>query len=649
MTTINVLSQNMVNKIAAGEVVERPASAVKEMMENSMDAGATRVAVEVEDGGKKLIRVSDNGCGMDADDVVLAFAPHATSKIITDDDLFAIETLGFRGEALASIASVSQVDIVSRPSDAIEGARLEISAGKQSPVTPASSSCGTTITIRNLFFNTPARRKFLRTANTEMGHIIEQFTRIALAHTETHLSLTHNGRTIHDLPAGQTLQQRIGTLFSSELADALFPVNRKERDIEITGLVAHPQQSRTGAQWQYVFLNGRHIRDRFIGHAIREAYRGMVEINRRPVVFLFLRMPPADVDVNVHPAKTEVRFSNSNMVHSQVLAAIRDRLLSSDLTMPLRGGDLAGPPAGPSSSQGTDADSSGNEPEHQERVRQAMADFFKSSASRQTTANNRPPGHIPARAVPAQGAFSKPPDSLSHSGAPVTDDASPMETPESLPPASAGPTPTAGQYTDRHIEDERAYTDEIGPVLQIHNTYIVTETEDGFVIIDQHALHERILYEELSSQLDKGPLAAQRRLIPEVVDVTAEQIAGVENHTELLAGMGITIEQFGPRSIAVQSFPVLLDKADPSEFVRDLLDLFLERAGNLSREELIHHVLDMMACKAAVKAGDPLSDAEIRALLAQRRLIQQSGTCPHGRPTTIRLSLAELEKQFKRT
>ena len=649
MTTINVLSQNMVNKIAAGEVVERPASAVKEMMENSMDAGATRVAVEVEDGGKKLIRVSDNGCGMDADDVVLAFAPHATSKIATDDDLFAIETLGFRGEALASIASISQVEIVSRPSDAIEGARLEIAAGKQSPVTPASSSCGTTITIRNLFFNTPARRKFLRTANTEMGHIIEQFTRIALAHTETHLSLTHNGRTIHDLPVGQTLQQRIGLLFSSELADALFPVNRKERDIEITGLIAHPQQSRAGAQWQYVFLNGRHIRDRFIGHAIREAYRGMVEINRRPVVFLFLRMPPADVDVNVHPAKTEVRFSNSNMVHSQVLAAIRDRLLGSDLTMPLRGGNLAGPPAGPSSSQGTDANSSMNEPEHQERVRQAMADFFKSSASRQTAANNRPAGHTPVRsAVPAQGAFSKPPDSLSHSGAPVTNDASPMETPES-PPVSAGPIPTAEQYTDRHIEDERAYTDEIGPVLQIHNTYIVTETEDGFVIIDQHALHERILYEELTSQLDKGPLAAQRRLIPEVVDVTAEQIAGAENHTELLAGMGITIEQFGPRSIAVQSFPVLLDKADPSEFVRDLLDLFLERAGSLSREELIHHVLDMMACKAAVKAGDPLSDAEIRALLAQRRLIQQSGTCPHGRPTTIRLSLAELEKQFKRT
>jgi DNA mismatch repair protein MutL len=630
MTKINVLSQNMVNKIAAGEVVERPASAVKEMMENSMDAGATRVAVEVEDGGKKLIRVSDNGCGMDADDIVLAFAPHATSKIITDDDLFAIETLGFRGEALASIASVSQVEIVSRLSDAIEGARLEISAGKQSPVTPASSSCGTTITIRNLFFNTPARRKFLRTANTEIGHIIEQFIRIALAHTETHLSLTHNGRTIHDLPVGQTLQQRIGLLFSSELADAVFPVNRKEREIEITGLIAHPQQSRTGAQWQYIFLNGRHIRDRFIGHAIREAYRGMVEINRRPIVFLFLRMPPADVDVNVHPAKTEVRFSNSNMVHSQVLAAIRDRLLGSDLTMPLRGGNLAGSPAGPSSSQGTDADSSRNEPEHQERVRQAMADFFKSSASRQTAANNRPPGHTPVRsAVPAQGAFSKPPFG--------SDDASPMETPES-PPVSAGPTPTAEQYTD-----------EIGPVLQIHNTYIVTETDDGFVIIDQHALHERILYEELSHQLDRGPLAAQRRLIPEVVDVTAEQIAGAENHTELLAGMGIIIEQFGPRSIAVQSFPVLLDKADPSEFVRDLLDLFLERAGNLSREELIHHVLDMMACKAAVKAGDPLSDAEIRALLAQRRLIQQSGTCPHGRPTTIRLSLAELEKQFKRT
>ncbi|KPK76622.1 MAG: hypothetical protein AMJ79_05950, partial [Phycisphaerae bacterium SM23_30] len=326
MAKIIRLPQHLINKIAAGEVVERPASVLKELLENSLDAGALRIAVEVEDGGKKLIRVSDDGAGMTADDLELAVAPHATSKITTEDDLYAIGTFGFRGEALPSIASVSQMEIVSRCHDTIEGAKLEISGSKLRPVAPAAAAAGSVVSVSNLFFNTPARRKFLRTTNTEMGHLTEQFTRIALAHTEVHLSLTHNGRNVYELPAGQSLRERIAILFSSELADNLLPIRRQDRGIEVTGVIAPPRQSRSGSQWQYIFLNGRHIRDRFISHAIREAYRGLLEINRQPIAFIFLQLEPHRVDVNVHPAKTEVRFADSNAIHSQVLAAIRDRL-----------------------------------------------------------------------------------------------------------------------------------------------------------------------------------------------------------------------------------------------------------------------------------------------------------------------------------
>jgi len=638
MAHIKVLSTQLINKIAAGEVVERPASVVKELMENSLDAGAARINVEIEDGGKKLIRISDNGCGMNPDDLALACASHATSKITADEDLFSIVTLGFRGEALASIASVSHLDIVSRPADSIEGARIEISGGSQSPLTPTAASYGTVITIRNLFFNTPARRKFLRTTNTEMGHITEQFTRIALAHTEAQFSLMHNGRKIHDLPAGQTLQERIGSLFTPELAQNLMDVHRKDPQLEISGLIAHPHQSRTGTQWQYVFLNGRHIRDRFIGHAIRESYRGLIEINRQPVVFLFLKMPPDTVDVNVHPAKTEVRFANSNLVHSQVLAALRDRLLSTDLTVSMQTDKFAQPHNQPSSA----ATTSESTQEHQQRVRQAMADFFKSIP---------PPAQPPAAATKASPTAPSY-NSQGQATLPLAEQSPPVDTsaPTFMPPAdtsaAAGTTATTN---DSIAPFEPQNTTDLNTVLQIHNAYLVTQNEDGLIIIDQHALHERILYEKLSRQFNQGRLARQRRLIPEVIDVTAAQIAAMENHSELLLELGIEMEQFGPSSIAIQSFPVLLEKASPAEFVGDLLDMLIEQAGQTTRPELIHHVLDMMACKAAVKAGDPLSESEIRALLTQRHLIEQPGTCPHGRPTTISLSLAELEKQFKRT
>jgi len=640
MAKINVLSQHLVNKIAAGEVVERPASVLKELLENSLDAHSTQINVEIEEGGKKMIRVSDNGSGMTGEDLALAFTPHATSKISSEDDLHAISTLGFRGEALPSIASVSQVEVISRPADAIEGSKLEISGGQAQPVVPAAASPGTNITVRNLFFNTPARRKFLRTTNTEMGHVTEQFTRIALASLPTQFSLTHNGRTMYDLPAQQSLPERISSLFSTELAENLVSVKRHDRDIKISGQVARPVFSRANAQWQYVFLNGRYIRDRFIGHALREAYRGMLEINRQPIVFLFLEIDPHSVDVNVHPTKMEVRFANSNAVHSQVLAAIRDRLLSTDLSVPLDSKTLKEDTSSVGGREPATNLSPEEQSQHQQRVRQAMADFFKKSIpqnhstppERFSSPSSAPSASAPQPSSSAPSIKNHPVDSLSsHRDHPS--------------PAAAAPTSSIEpDQTDRNSNGR-----DFGPFLQIHDSYLVMQNKDGLLIIDQHALHERILYEKLNQQLQNGPLESQRSLIPEVIDVTPAQMAVIENESATLAELGILVEPFGPRSIAVQGFPVLLDKASPTALVSDLLDVFTTRAGSVSREELMHHVLDMMACKAAVKAGDHLNETEIKALVSQRHLVERSDNCPHGRPTTIRLSLSDLEKQFKRT
>ena len=636
MARIARLSQHLVNKIAAGEVVERPASVLKELLENSLDAGATRIDVEVEDGGKKLIRISDNGCGMDGEDLLLAFAPHATSKIARDEDLFTIETLGFRGEALASIASISQVEIVSRSAEAIEAARLEIAGGECQGPAPAAGAAGTTISVRNLFFNTPARRKFLRTTNTELGHVSEQFTRIALAHRSVQLNFAHNGRTLHQLSAGQSLAERIGTLFSAELADGLIAIERCDRGVEVSGLIGRPQHSRSGAQWQYVFLNGRHIRDRFVSHAIREAYRGLLEVNRQPVAFLFLKMAPEAVDVNVHPSKVEVRFADSNMVHSQVLAAIRDRLLSTDLSVPMTtssGGALAsGTPEVVGKTEGEETPE-----ERQKRVRQAMVDFFET---------------VPARANQDR-AFATPTATSVYpsdkhgftapSGAPAAEKTVDMQ---SSIPSEMQTAAFVREFTAPSAQGEAP-----GGVgfIQIHNAYLVVQSDDGLMIIDQHALHERILYEELNCQLNAGPLVSQRFLIPEIIEVTAAQMAVVENERELLGKLGIIVEPFGPRTIAVQGFPMLLKKLPAEGFVADLLDTLTAKAGQVSREELLHKVLDMMACKAAVKAGDALSKAEIENLLRQRELVSRGSNCPHGRPTTISLSLSDLDKQFKRT
>src|SRR4030042_56451 len=331
MGQIKVLDQNMINMIAAGEVIERPASVAKELMENSIDAGATKIIISIEDGGRKLISITDNGCGMDAEDLATAFDSHTTSKIKTSKDLHGISTLGFRGEALTSIASVAQVKAVSKTKDALTGNCIEIDCGSKSTVSPCSTDYGTTIQVRDIFYKLPARRKFLRTANTEMEHITEQFTRIALANNDLDMTLIHNGKEIYRLPGKQGIRQRIADLISPEFGENLIETESREKDLHIFALLGKPSISRTSNKFQYIFLNGRFIRDKFISHAIKEPYRACIEPNRSPVVFLFIKMPHENYDVNVHPTKIEVRFYNTNLIHSQALRALRQQLLGKNL------------------------------------------------------------------------------------------------------------------------------------------------------------------------------------------------------------------------------------------------------------------------------------------------------------------------------
>ena len=647
MSKINILPQNLVNKIAAGEVVERPASVVKELMENSLDAGAMRIDVNIEDGGKKLIQIQDDGIGMDSEDLARCVMPHATSKLANEDDLFNISTMGFRGEAVASIGSISQMEIISRPEDAIEAAKITDFGGDINGPDPAPGPQGTTFTIRNLFFNTPARRKFLRTSNTEINHISEQFTRIALANESVHFTLTHNGRKLKDLPGGQGLRERIGALFSGDLAADLIPIAREDHGVSISGLIGRPQQARSGSQWQYVFVNGRFVRDKFVSHAIREGYRSLMEVNRQPVVFLFINVAPDQIDVNVHPTKIEVRFANSNSVHSQVLAAIRDKLLGGGMTVDVKAESISKPVQKDeeqvavskvdSSQQSSTSDA---ENTRVDDTRKALLDFFKNK---------------PAQAQPQQ--------QMNFSGSHNTESSQYTQSSVTKPQPLYKDN-TRQEYetversfvanTSQNDTGQTHYDEDDGcgfnlPVLQVHNSFIIEQDEHGVTIIDQHALHERVIYEQLNERFLSGNMPAQRLLIPETVDVTADQLAIIESNSDTLKELGIELEQFGPNTVAINSFPQLLDRANPSEIIVDMLDKLSENAGKLSREELLHSILDMMACKAAVKAGDPLTEDEIRELLAKRPIVNRSGNCPHGRPTTITITLNELRKMFKRT
>jgi DNA mismatch repair protein MutL len=727
MPNIAVLSPELVNRIAAGECVERPASVVKELVENAIDAGATGIDITINDGGRGLIEVVDDGSGMEAADLRLCIQPHATSKIRDDEDLFHIHSMGFRGEALPSIGSVARLQITSRPrvnqaaaGEAAGGPSagntdiahtLRVEGGVVSKIEPVGAPPGTSVAVRDLFYCVPARRKFLKTNQTEMGHITEQLARLALAHPEIRFSLRNERRKTHALPATGDRVQRIADFYGRELADVLLPIRREGNGILIEGCVAPPKESRGSGKWEYTFVNGRYVRDRFVSHAIKAAYRSLIDPSRYPVTFLFITIDPAQIDVNVHPTKAEIRWRDSNYVHSQVLAALRDKFLGTNLDRTLR----------------TD----GGDERYRDRVRAAMTDFFKGTKGSRgqgieaSHGATRPRSHegdegkhegtealrheegAPAGrgdqhapfadpiAIPAQATaptnrateneshqrdprseISSPRSQISNPESPIPNSPSPIPNPQSIGPSTprsldpSTPRPLAPS-TPRPLDpsaprpldpsaprpldpstprslDPSAPRPLAPRALQVHNMYIISETDDGLMIVDQHALHERILYEEYKARIADRTLESQRLLLPEVVTVAPDRIEALETHADLLARMGIELTPSGPTSVTLHAFPSLLDRIDRRKFVRDLLDTLAETGARPDPEILLHNLLDMMACKAAVKFGDALTPGEVDALLARRETAERSSNCPHGRPTTLHLSLRDLERQFKR-
>lgn len=668
MPIIRQLPPHLVNQIAAGEVIERPASVVKELMENSIDAGARRIEVTITGGGSELIRLSDDGCGMTAEQLPLAIASHATSKLPDDDSLFHVATLGFRGEAIASIASVSHLTIRSRTEDSPGGSEIVVRGGVVEPAAPCGCPVGTVIEVRNLFFNTPVRRKFMRSAQTENGHIVEAFTRLALANPHIHVVLRSGDRVLHDLPPTTNWSQRIAAFFGDEIGSSLIRIDSDAGDIRVSGYVCDPSVSRGNARMQYLFLNGRHIRDRALQHALGEAYRSLLMVGRHPVCFLRLEMPPELVDVNVHPTKLEVRFTDSGRVYARLLQTLRHHFLTTDMTMrvgptPARAdtAQAAGGQEDGKASTSLGGSLGGNasswESASELAHRQSVIDWAKTGRSSQQASLSssvpefRPfpggpaPWEIGPAARPAAAdrqvspARPLPGDSPAMTAAPAPSDA------DTAPPAAPAPEPATNASAADATLPSSCY---LG--FQVHNRYLVTQDEAGMVVIDQHALHERVMYERLREKVlgSEGRIETQRLLVPEPVSLTPAERSAALDAKDLLAKVGIEIEEFGGDTILISGYPAMLRRTAPGDVLRQALESIIAAGKDPESRDLLDHLLHSMACKAAIKAGDRLTSEEITSLLEQRDLYHDTHHCPHGRPTALFFSRDELDRMFGR-
>lgn len=611
---IQALTSLVASQIAAGEVVERPSSVVKELVENSIDAQATRITLEIEQGGIELIRVTDDGNGIEPEDLPLAIAPHATSKIRSADDLDHIATLGFRGEALASISSVSRLSIRTRTRIAASATLLECEADVAQPARPSSGPEGTSISVRNLFFNTPARRKFLKSVPTEQERCVDVMRAVALAHPAIGFRVVCDGRVNFEVPSNQSPKERVASMLGKELAPHMLEVSADQYDdargVTLWGMAGMPSIARGTNKSQFIFINGRPVRDRTIQHAVLEAYRGLIEPGRFPTIVLMIDMSPAGVDVNVHPAKAEVRFRDSGLVHSVVYHAIKRTLQAADLTPTI---ELA-TPTRPFDRNLAQLPGSGITPPPPINP-QHVANFIERADQTRTQ------GPLPGFDV------DKVRDAL----------AAPESDSSNIPPVTL---PTIAPATK---------------ILQIHRSYIVTQDEQGIVIIDQHALHERVMFEYLLERMMRGPLQSQSLLTPAVIPVSAHQMELLPELDELFARLGIVAEPIGPFSLGVRAFPSFLfeRRVDPIEFMSGIFEK-AESAQFISNlkaggEEAMRDVLDMMSCKAAVKAGDRMTEVELAELLSLRESVERSSNCPHGRPTSVRITIRDLEKLFHRS
>lgn len=622
MAKIKLLSPRLANQIAAGEVVERPASVIKEVLENSLDAGATRIDVDIENGGLKLMRVRDNGCGIEHDDMPLALSRHATSKIYQLDDLEAVATLGFRGEALASISSVSRLTVTSNTGDDSNGwcAQAE-GRDMEAEVAPAAHPKGTTVEVRDLFFNTPARRKFLRTEKTEFSRIEDNLKRLALSRFDVSFNLRHNGRLIHSWRAAESQlerERRVAQVCGPAFMENAVHVDVERGELRLWGWVALPTFSRSQADLQHFYVNGRAIRDRLVTHAVRQAYQDVLFHGRHPAFVLYLDINPAAVDVNVHPTKHEVRFRDSRMVHDFLFRSLHHALAQIRPQDQLPSSAEASVPMQPAVS-GVQAGEFGP---------QASMSFQP-----QSSAGYRASGsgwHSVSEQLPAYQQL--------YSTAGVVPEAT------AVPSVSSYAAPSVSQ-----LEESSGEVPPLGyAIAQLKGIYILAENAQGLVVVDMHAAHERITYERMKQAVAERGIQAQPLLVPETVAVSEKEADCAEEHADVFRSLGFELQRAGPESLLIRQIPVILNRANVEQLVRDVLADLLEYGSSKRIDHHINEILATMACHGAVRANRRLSIAEMNALLRDMEATERSGQCNHGRPTWTLQTLDELDKLFLR-
>ena len=640
MSRIALLSEEVASQVAAGEVVERPASVVKELVENALDANASRVEVVVRRGGISYLRVTDNGCGMDRDDALLCLERHATSKIRSGADLAAIATLGFRGEAIPSIASVSKFRLATREHGALAGTEVLVAGGRLETVRDCGEPPGTQVEVRSLFFNLPARRKFLRTESTEFSHVEHQMELQALGHSGVGFTLVSEDRVVFQLPAAATLLERIRDLRGAPAAAELLEVPLFEREgFRVWGYVGKAGVSRSGRQQQLVFLNGRPVENPVLNVGLREGYHTALMKGQHPVTYLFIEMDPAEVDVNVHPAKREVRFRDGNFVREAVVQAVRAALETDRATWSaaLRPEGFSGfrptvPPGVPETVRPAEFQPALIPPEEQLALRRDWAE-------------------LPLRPVEAEAAASNP--EPRDPGQPADEDSGQLAVPEPEPAATvqtrvegAGSAADAGR--EQVPEAGRDPSLEFKILGVLGRLYVLMENRDGLVLVDQHAAHERILYERMKRQMEVQGVPAQRLLLPLNLQVSPRDSDWLMRNLELLERAGIVLEPFGGGTFKIDTLPTFLKGGDPLQLVRGIVDELQEASQENARLRLGEDMIAKTVCRHAVKANDDLRQPELVRLLRDLLACELPYCCPHGRPTMIQIGYLELEKKFGR-
>jgi len=620
---IQLLSPRLANQIAAGEVVERPASVIKELLENSLDAGARRIDVDVEQGGIKLLRVRDDGGGIPADDLPLALARHATSKIRDLEDLERVMSLGFRGEALASISSVARLTMTSRTADAEQAWQVETEGrDMEALVQPAAHPVGTSVEVRDLFFNTPARRKFLRAEKTEFDHLQEVIKRLALARFDVAFHLRHNGKTVfalHEAPDEITRARRVASVCGPAFLEQALPIEVERNGLHLWGWVGLPTFSRSQADLQYFYVNGRMVRDKLVAHAVRQAYRDVLFNGRHPTFVLFLEVDPAVVDVNVHPTKHEVRFRDGRMVHDFLYGTLHRALGDVRPEDQLAGAITVAMPA-PSGPQAGEFGPQGEMSLAASVLERSAADpaWRSSAGSGYSGGYQAPRGDSSLPTAEAQGAYRE-------YFAPLA------EVPAVALPESQGDIPPLGYA-----------------IAQLKGIYILAENAQGLVVVDMHAAHERITYERLKTAMASEGLRGQPLLVPESIAVSQREADCAEEHEAWFERLGFELQRFGPESLAIRQIPVLLKQAESSQLVRDVLADLLEYGSSDRIQAHLNELLGTMACHGAIRANRRLTLPEMNGLLRDMEHTERSGQCNHGRPTWTQMGMDDLDKLFLR-